>query len=712
MTPKTLAPMIPRLSIQEVALRKKQALYFSSEAVGSSNAPADQVAQLQVEAMCLGFVFSDNTLQALAAGPGQREEVFLILQKLVGADKVWRPMYPNFPLQVFNASECELFFNALAHYRTHGQWLPEYVVNERMPVFEKVKLKPIGLLAGDALLRLFHDLLAANGSLAPIDKACLRTLLEYFDESLLLPQVPDKIPFKETLCQLAADAYALDKRALASTGVSNATDVLRIATHLSGGDISLATNTRFKLSKAQRKWLVGLLEPVVNETDLRRHKGKWKRLFHCLHIGTFASAPKTNALAARLREDQLQGDNRQVEAALEAGEANILVRLLSRKPGEFARRLDHLLRRFSIDVAKSILEAFLQKIDAVDTRVLVQLLGHFAYRQQMSDEEIAHGEMGAERARIFLPKGQIARAKVLHAALPEIDIEILQRLLIAIRKELTKRFSRLPPLGKVWIDPALRHCPTPLQMRSASEGLKIVPRGARLEMGDKNTLRFFLHWVGHDLDLSASFLTEDLKYHSSIAYYALRGKAAEVGYRAAHSGDIVEAPEPDGACEFIDIDLGSISDPSIRYIGMDVRVFSGPSLAQQNANAGWMMRRGVGEGGKVFDATTVEQRIAISAATRTCLAAFFDIKQREVIWLDLVGSSESLHRGNNAVSNASNIEQMLMAALNFRQLSLYELLSLHAQARGDMHPGAEGADMVFGRDMVFQYEQILAHFLQ
>jgi hypothetical protein len=39
-----------------------------------------------------------------------------VLAKMVGAHREFRPMYPNFPNQVMEASEAELWFNAMANY--------------------------------------------------------------------------------------------------------------------------------------------------------------------------------------------------------------------------------------------------------------------------------------------------------------------------------------------------------------------------------------------------------------------------------------------------------------------------------------------------------------------------------------------------------------------------------------------------------------------
>lgn len=699
-------PYLP-FPAQEIAIRKKLSIVLP--ALASSRKESKM--QLQLEAIELGFIFEDEALNALVCNPQQSASIFQTLQTLVGADKVWEPLYPNFPKQVYDAHQVELFFNAMGHYFSQGAWQPDYTKELRLPLSEAVKLKPIGLISSNEYIRIFSDILSSNASLPEFDREIIRHFVSQFDEQMLEKHIPDDIPFKETRCQLIAEGRLANMPSISGLPFTTATDILRVATHLSKGDISLASNTKFKLSKADRRWLVEKLEPVINIDDIIRQKGKWKRLFHCLHIGTFEEAPVSREIAAKLRNGKLQGYNGIIEQALINRSLTPLLDLLAKKPGEFARRVDHLLRVFSEDEAKVILDRFSGVISDVDTRVLVQMLGHFNHRSACENAKSGADQNTVTMTRVAIPKGQIAKAMVLNGDLPRIAASILQRLVEMITNALMARFSRLPGLGKVWIAPALAKAPVPLQMRTAAEGLKVVQRGTRLPMGDKNVLRFFVHWIGDDIDLSACFLTESLTFHSEIAYYALRSDGSCNNYRAVHSGDITHAPEPHGACEFIDIELDSITDSSIRYISLDVRVYSGGPLLSQQANAGWMFREQQGQAGEIFDATTVEQRISISATSHSCMVAVFDIKEREVIWLDLAGSSNQLESCNNVHNNRANIETLLKASLNFHQISVYDLLKLHVLSRGELAASEQEAELILDENLVYQSNVINSEYL-
>lgn len=90
-------------------------------------------------------------------------------------------------------------------------------------------------------------------------------------------------------------------------------------------------------------------------------------------------------------------------------------------------------------------------------------------------------------------------------------------------------------------------------------------------MPEGNTVRCFIWWKDGqsrtDLDLSAVALNENHMHKCSIAYYNLR----ELG--GYHSGDITSAPN--GASEFIDIDIEKFLKLGIKYVLISVNSFTG-----------------------------------------------------------------------------------------------------------------------------------------
>ncbi|KKK77407.1 hypothetical protein LCGC14_2853950, partial [marine sediment metagenome] len=167
-------------------------------------------------------------------------------------------------------------------------------------------------------------------------------------------------------------------------------------------------------------------------------------------------------------------------------------------------------------------------------------------------------------------------------------------------------------------------------------------------------------------------------------------------YQAFHSGDIVDAPGPDGATEFIDITMDKAFAAGIRYVSMDVRVYNGPNFIEhEQCYAGWMAREHP-QSNELFDPKTVQSKIDIISESRTSTPVIFDLKEKQAIWTDLVTSARRRRGGNNAISNAASIENVLESIVcSANKVSLYELFELHAKARGTIVESQEDAEKVY-----------------
>lgn len=659
---------------------------------------------MQAEFMRFGFSMDESLYGRISELDDKTavelyDEIVPLLARMALGDRQWLPMYPNFPRQVMEASDCELFLNAITHYWTWGEWRPEYSKETRLPKFEETKFRPLS--AGDDadLMRVFTQLLGSKASISDHDRSILRWFVENYGLELR-DHLPASIPFKEQLCFFAAACLNTGIGELASDCCKTATDVLRVYVGLSGGDVSLAVPTKFRsLPRPQRRLLIQMLDRVANTDDLARHLERWKRAFHSLHVGEFKkTAPHIYELAQQVRDGKIRTFSGEVEMAIVARDAEKLAKLLGSRPGQFARRLDHLLRIFPGARADSLIELFLERAPEVPSRLLLQLLAHFRTRTRESHE------------RIVFPKGSVAKARVLLDILPALPKAQVERLCSGIEQCLIDHYASGEPLGKVWVDPFLQHCPAPLSLRSAAEGLVTVARGTRLPLTDKSTLRMFVWWIGQDVDLSCTLYSEKLRELGHISYTNLRMK----GIDACHSGDITTAPAPDGAAEFIDIPIEAALKKKIRYVAMNALDFTGVTFANiEHCHVGWMTRDHP-QANEVYDPKTVEQKIDLKTPTRLAMPAVFDLKRREAIWLDLAGGVKS-RRPNNVESNAATLVDLVRSGLSIEDKpSLHELFTLHARARGELVDTREEADTVFAFDdgiTPFHTAEILAEYL-
>ncbi|MFU8802373.1 MAG: TerD family protein [Bradymonadaceae bacterium] len=686
-------------------------------APGSEGVPLEYVATLLKNFENLGYTCGPGLVERLQTLSENELLVFYedtvgILRKLVGADVDWEPMYPNFPEQVMNADECELYVNALMHYLGDYAGLrimPLYEKDERPPLLDRTDLRVIELGDEEELKDIARSLIGANTSISDTDKKDVGILIGFFHADVA-DFLPLEIPNKENLSYVAAILlyHRVAADILMTRYFKTATDVLRLATALSRGDVSLAKNTKFKsFKRSERRLFLSLLERCASrEEDMLRHKERWIRLGERLHPGEYRKAyPKTAAAFDSIRNGiEILTFNSRVERALRTPDVAAALALLETRPGELSRRLDHLLR-LEPDEYRDVVQAFERHAAAVSTPVLLQVMVHFTYRPYGVD------------VRTFFPKGNAAKVIAVANELPAIPDEAAREIVRCSRQALEERFSSLEPLGNVYVDPALGNHLVPFSQRSASKALRTLVRGSRVPMPEGGTIRFFLWWregdldgkpTGRvDLDLSGALYNDAYEYMEHISYTRLRSAK----YKAAHSGDITSAP--DGACEFIDLDIESALLHGARYVVGVAFAFTDHSFSElPECFMGWMMRDRP-ESGEVFEPSTVVDRFDLSADTEIGLPIILDLRTRQVIWADIALRSNPRYVVK-IEANRSSVAHVIRAMTNLVKPDLHTLFSLHAAARGTLVEDITEADTVFSLETgitPFDVETIMADYL-
>jgi hypothetical protein len=182
-------------------------------------------------------------------------------------------------------------------------------------------------------------------------------------------------------------------------------------------------------------------------------------------------------------------------------------------------------------------------------------------------------------------------------------------------------------------------------------------------------------------------------------------------YKACHSDDITAAPN--GACEFIGIDMDSVKKYGGRYIVMSVNSYTAhPYKDLPQCFAGWMARQ-YPDSGEIFEPKTVENKADITADTIICIPMILDIYENKVIWTDLFLKSNP-NWYNNIEGNEKGMVLMGKAMTNLVKPNLYDLFELHAKARGIRCEDKENADAVFSLDKgitPYDYEKIISEYL-
>lgn len=671
------------------------------------------VATLNKNLESLGYTLSRDAIIALLSTDAVSVTKDLVqnLKSMVGDNVVHRPMYPNFPKQVMEASFAELYMNAMIHYLGSAigmTILPVYDKEDRPELTHSQPLKIIDLGSPEDFASLMTNLIQSKVSFSQTDKEDVETYLksDFFD--FYQPNASYEIGNKENLATVAKLMLDNDIQVLPASSFKTATDVLRLAVAMSDGDVSLAEKSNFrKFKKSERRLLLSLLEQGgVLEEDMLRYASQWKRLGEILHPGEYAHRyPKTAAAFHKIRNNaKISTFNSRVEALIKDRLYVDAAELLSERPGEFARRLDVLLSRSSDADVKTIVELFDKVAHKVSISVLLQLHQHLANRLPGGPQP---------RLRSFFPKGNLARIKAIEETRPTLPLDASAAIFAAsngVRTQLAER----EPLGKVWIDPALSGYTVPFGARSASKSLKTVGRGTRMALPESDTVRFFIHWKnisgGYDgrvdLDLSMGLMDEDFNHSGEVTYYNLRTLGG------VHSGDITDAPN--GASEFIDLDIDKALKAGHRYAYMNVNSYTHQWFSEiPECFAGFMARNGAGSG-EIYDPRTVQDKADVTSESTQGMIYLVDLKEREVIWVDTTMPSRWNYGGNNLVSNRSNLSLLAESMVTRMAPNLYTLFHLHGTARGEIVENREDADVVFALDgdiTPYDSELIMAEFL-
>ncbi|MFN0201046.1 MAG: cytoplasmic protein, partial [Bacteroidia bacterium] len=118
-----------------IFLRRKNKVIL---AVGKNELAANYLTTLLKNIEILGYTLSDALMKRVLTLSVADLEVFykaLVkdLRQMTGAKVKFKPMYPNFPTQVMEASDAELYLNAIVHYL--GDWIGARI----LPNYKKLK---------------------------------------------------------------------------------------------------------------------------------------------------------------------------------------------------------------------------------------------------------------------------------------------------------------------------------------------------------------------------------------------------------------------------------------------------------------------------------------------------------------------------------------------------------------------------------------------
>jgi hypothetical protein len=637
-------------------------------------------------------------------------ELMFCVEKLVPY-KIYPAMYVNFPEQVINMKEAELYHNSILHYTGDllgVRIMPEHPKKTRKRFFLEIKFKVISITKNmEDFFEIFDNLFRSATSISQQDKEDIAWFIssKYFSGYVVRNNVPfplEKFHHNEVkafvLAEVFKNSWPKEIFNVISDYTKTATDVLRFAVALCNGDISLKEKTKFKFNRQTRRFILRLLNDLKNEyilEDMKRHRMHWIRLDETLHSFEYAlKFPRSSYYFRTLKNDKIVTHRTVIEEGIRDGKITDILANLKVNPGDFARRLCKLLRTCPDYLV--VIQEFALVVNQVSTPVLLQL------RTVLLQE--------SKEYRSFLVKGMSAKAYVIKNELKEINSGVRNSLAAMIDSVLMNRFSELEPLGNVYLDTELKKYALPMSERSASKSVETIARYSRIPIDENKNIRFFIYWKDMknqrvDLDLSVGFYNDKWELMSYVSYTNLR----DHNLKCFHSGDITSAPK--GASEFIDIDINHLKEKGVKYVVPNVYNFTIQPFDQiPLASFGWMERENLNSG-EIYEPLSVKNRINLTAKENISVPLVVDIDNKEIIWADLDLSIEKARRqlastastvrynindrGNNIECNINSVISMLINVVTTVKPNVYTLLELHTIARGKKVDKKEDADVIF-----------------
>lgn len=632
-----------------------------------------------------GFTMSKELIDACLKASYKDFMVFWgILSKVASKHRTLiertKPIWPNFPTDAMEASLVELYVVNLLHFLSAGEWAPEFDVTKVASglIMPTASLKVIPAANEDSAPELVAEMYMRNAPLSAEEAADVAAMMKNADVAgKVYALLQDKtLKCKESIALYVKDSFPFGKvdNDTVVKQVNSARDVLRIAAAMSGGDVSLATASRYKsFNRNERRFLLELIEHTSSIAEaMSKNREEWKRLGEKLHPGEYRiKYPNTFAAFSMVRsnayietfEGKLQSLMKQPVNVME------LCQHMVKRPGVYARNLDFALRNCKDFFSAYAVMSYFESVAAsVDTRVLMQMVNHF--RNRNVGIQLATGKKSGASTHV--------KEKTVAQIPQEIIDAVVKSLSNVISSQLKARDGK-----KIYIDPNVlngQKIVFPVNARQMSVGEKVYSSGSAMPIpADMDTVRAFLYWKGKDnggrgyeddidLDLSMMFLDENFKAVDTVAYFNPACRIVD----GIHSGDRRYSGK-DGAVEYIDFSLNTAQQNGVAYAVIAVNSFSGSLFSElTTAFCGWMSRDG--ETGKQFEPQTVQNRFDLTSDSREQASVLIDVANRKWFIVDM-----TLHqnvRCGNIANAQSEIESVAKFIVQNNSLTLNEALEM------------------------------------
>ena len=560
-------------------------------------------------------------------------------------------VYKNFPKEVLNKTEAEYWIPQILMYWGLPAQLFAEAPEQRQDMNPKERHSKTLLLSKAGTCQAILNSLIG-------EKVAWKNW--QFKDVLMLSQDQyldfSKVQFKENLVKIAGEFVKNG----AAIKLKNGTDVLRLAAGISDGDVSLRTKVKFKsFNRPTRRYFMTLLASCQHlEEDFARRKGVWKKFLHNIHPGEFQkSHAKVVKLCDELYNDRLVSFNSEVEKGILNKDLCVL-KLLATRPGEFSRRLVHLLDVFG----KDTISAFVRIIPKLTVYQMVSL-------RRVLETSVMR------QYRVFPPRGNWGKLQI---GTPRVaNLQYIQDISVALGKEL---HSRVPMVSV--LDPNTKKIKLP---NGTDEG--IHARGTVFKIpNDVTFVRTASYWRCKEcrtvwFDNGWNFFDEDWKSVGAICWN-MPQFPRKSNYAAVFSGDPVNTKDSEGrATQVIDLYLDKLKANGVHYAVWNVLCFSNIPFSKAEVFAG--LQWGIDpQQGKIFEPSRCQLAFPLTGEYLSKYVCVIDLETKEMVYLDANLKAQP----SSATSNGDTLSKQLPAFMDY----LASLPTVHDLFRESVGEGGTG----------------------
>ena len=314
------------------------------------------------------------------------------------SDKGYEVFYKDFPKEVMNMEEADIYINQMLHYwfgyiPKHKNLKNKNIGYEKNELAQLVELSHLKLVADSDIEKLFYNLLSSNVTLSSqyLEDVCF--LSNGFSEKEL-EEYSENILMKETLTTLSS--YVWEKRKILIGNFDTATDVLRFITKLSNGELNTKYICFAYFSRMELAQIVKKLEKIKNSfPDIKRYKKPWHKFFKLnakkINLKKYPNVQKiVNMLFSKFEYETPKGYFDKVKKNIpnmSNKDSEKFIGLYLKFSGDYARQVLSLLNISNKKQYHILINGLKKCMKDVNTRVLLQLYDRLLNLQKKNQLE-------------------------------------------------------------------------------------------------------------------------------------------------------------------------------------------------------------------------------------------------------------------------------------------------------------------------------------